>query len=1624
MSRTAKILATIGASVAGLGVVLVVGGILVLRTQGFQNFVKQKIISTTEDSTGGKVDIGSFEFDWTHLRATIRNFVLHGTEPASEQPLFRASLIQVDLKLFPSFGQIVDLTALLVDTPQANLIVAPDGTTNVPTPKVKSTSNKSGLETIVDLRIGRFDVEHGSAAFNEKKTQFTAKGENLRALLQYNQASPGYQGNLEIKPLHLTAGRNQPVDFNITLPVSLQKDGVTIAGGKITSPESQITVDASVTHMAAPRTSAKLTARLALDEVSRLANAPLSLARGPDLPSALDLTASMAMDDKSIHVDNLHVGLGQSTVDASGPLRDPSQQTGLQFRTSLALGQLAKLFKAPAQVQGTLQSTGAAKLTGASSYSVLAEVDAPNLAVQQGQQKFNNLSLHGALQADNDQIRVSGLRLGAFGGEITGSIALQQMERLRIEAQLRGFAIDTLAKTFAAMSLPYDGVISGPVEANVNLKASGTSGVSANAKLAISPRGKGIPVNGRLDASYKGASDLISIGDSFIALPNTRLDLAGSLDQQLTLKLVSHNLNDFQPLVAPNQLPVSLRGGAVSFTGAVNGKLADPRLSGHLQATNFRVEDRPFDRLDADVAASSAQARLDNGALSRATTRLQFAGAVGLDHWKALPQAPLTANATIRNADLRDVMAIAGQSGDSLTGTLNASAQIGGTIGDPRGNANLTVANGTAYDEHFDKIEANVDLTDQQVRLSKADLTAGTARIDMTALFQHPHGSFATGQIQAHLSSNAMSLDQFRNVQKQQPGLAGVVQLSGDVAARLATVNNNSEVTLTAVTANATGRGLQWEGRNLGDFTAAANTSGSQVDFRVDSNFAGSTIHANGQTQLAAHYPTSASASIRDLSIEQVLLVAGRNDIDVKGTLGLTGQFTGTLDNPQASADVTVAKVVAYGQPVDLIQARASYTNQAINLPSLAITAGPARIEANAAFTHPAGDFQTGHAQFHLASSGLTLAQVNAIEKQMPGLNGTVQLAADGAADLRKPAQAGGAPDVLLSQLNAQLALRGVQKNQQALGNLTASAQTRGTALAFQLDSDLAKSSIHGEGQATLQGDYPVTAQLKFSNVTYAGLQPLLSAVNTSARPPIDGLLEGDVSVSGPARKPDELSGTAHITTLKLTTQGPHTTGKAPRTVALQNEGPLVLSLNRSVLKIESGHITGPSTNINVAGTVSFREKAPMNLQIDATSNLSLLQSLDSDVYSSGSLSAKVVVRGTFSDPQMNGQVDLKNASVNLASVPNGISNANGTILLNGNNAVIRNLTGESGGGKITLSGFLGFAGGTLRYNLHANAGRVRVRTPQGISVVASATVGLTGTSERSLLSGTVTLERLGFNPRSDIGSILSRSSAPAETPSAPSGPLAGMKLDIRIQTAPDVEVSTAMAQNVEASADLTLRGTPDSPGMLGRVTVTSGKLVFFGTSYNVNQGSISFFNPVKIEPILDVDLETKTQGVDVILSVSGPVDNMTLTYRSDPPLQFNEIVALLAAGTPPSSDPNLAAQQPATPPQNLQQMGESAIVSQAIASPVADRLQRVFGVSSLKIDPNFISGSQIPSARLTLQQQISGNIMFTYVEDLSQSNSEIIKVEFALNPRWSAVAMRDENGQFGVDFYYKKRFR
>jgi translocation and assembly module TamB len=797
------------------------------------------------------------------------------------------------------------------------------------------------------------------------------------------------------------------------------------------------------------------------------------------------------------------------------------------------------------------------------------------------------------------------------------------------------------------------------------------------------------------------------------------------------------------------------------------------------------------------------------------------------------------------------------------------------------------------------------------------------------------------------------------------------------------------------------------------DYLRVQNASAAQGPLRTQ--FQGSVGLSQWKPTDAS--PIAGSATLRDASIAELAAVLKTKDLPVSGTVNGSAQVNGTAANPHGQADIEVLKGRLSDEPFDRFTAHATYGSNTLEVANGQLTAGDKEVRVSGTLHHAPDHFDTGRLHFEVSTNVMPLAGIRTLATAGTGMqSGTVQVTAGGDVELRPQAKT----KYEIHELHADLSAKGVQLNGHALGDTHLTASSQGQTLRAHLDSTVAGSAVKGDGEWRLEGDLPGTASVSFGKVDLMQLAPWLGSASGAEAPRVAGSLEGSLRIDGPALDWRALKGELRIPQVQL---GPAPGSQlATEGLTVRNAAPIVARFANSVITVESAHLTGRGTDLSIAGRVLLEQKSPLDLRIDGRVDLGLLQDFSKDFISSGGVTTNASVKGSFSDPQISGRMEFQKAALNIVDVPNGLSNATGVVLFTKDRATIQSLTGDTGGGKIDLSGFASYGGGQAVFRIHAGVREVRVRYPEGVSTVANASLNFTGTTESSMLSGTVTVLRTGINLQSDFSSILAKSAEPVRTPSARQGLLGGLSFDVQIQTAPDIQLESSLTENLQAEANLRLRGTASNPAVLGRINITQGKLTFFGTQYTLNQGSISFYNPVKVEPVLNIDLETKARGIDVTLTVSGPLNKLTLTPRSDPPLQFSEIVALLATGRTPTSDPTLLRQQ-SSDPQSWQQMGASALLGSAIANPVAGRLQRFFGVSKLRIDPTLSGVTNNPQARLTLEQQVTPSITLTYITNVTTSNPQVVRVEWAFSRQFSAVALREENGLFGLDFFYRKRF-
>jgi translocation and assembly module TamB len=169
-------------------------------------------------------------------------------------------------------------------------------------------------------------------------------------------------------------------------------------------------------------------------------------------------------------------------------------------------------------------------------------------------------------------------------------------------------------------------------------------------------------------------------------------------------------------------------------------------------------------------------------------------------------------------------------------------------------------------------------------------------------------------------------------------------------------------------------------------------------------------------------------------------------------------------------------------------------------------------------------------------------------------------------------------------------------------------------------------------------------------------------------------------------------------------------------------------------------------------------------------------------------------------------------------------------------------------------------------------------------------------------------------------------------------------------------------------------------------------------------------------EPVLDLEAKTRIQRYDLTLRVTGPADHPNISYRSDPPLSTPSILALLAFGY--TSQDQLIAGNGRS---GFGTQGASALLSQALSSQTSSRITRLFGLSRISIDP---SPSSIGGTRVTIEEQLRRDFTITYVTTTGTTQERITQIEWNISETMSLLGVRDQNGVYGLELDFRRRFK
>ncbi len=744
-------------------------------------------------------------------------------------------------------------------------------------------------------------------------------------------------------------------------------------------------------------------------------------------------------------------------------------------------------------------------------------------------------------------------------------------------------------------------------------------------------------------------------------------------------------------------------------------------------------------------------------------------------------------------------------------------------------------------------------------------------------------------------------------------------------------------------------------------------------------NIDGSAALEKGEFSDASQFHVQ--ASVHDADVTELQRAAG-TDYPLSGKLNFTVQAAGTLADPHGQGHISLAGGEAHGRPIKVFTSKIVFANHEAELKDIHLEAAHGNVAGSAAY-----NFHTEEGKLDLSGQSIDLSDIPEIQLQRLQTAGVADFTLKGSGTLEHPV------------LNGHLEIASLVLNGDRIGNLIADAVTRGRQLTLTARSKFPKASFTLDGNVDLEGDMPGSATLKFANLD---INPFLPAgVRTGVTQ--HASLDGEAELSGPFKKPELLTGRLHIQQFSVEVEH----------VALKSDGAIELTLANEVVSVQRCTLVSDDTHFTLTGTASFKSDRPLDLHANGALNLKLAETLDASFTSYGIADVNVKIYGTMHEPQISGRVDVQHAGLSTIDLPLGFGDVNGSLVFNQDRLELENVSGRIGGGHMKLGGFISY-GRTIGFNLDMNGNDIRFRY-SGISVTSDQSLRMTGTLQSAMVTGNITVTRFAQIPTADLSSLFAQAESPARIRN-PKSPLNNLHLEVRILSTPELTVQTSLAK-LSGDVDLRLRGTAANPVLLGRVNIAEGDIKLAGTKYHLERGDITFIDPVRIDPVLDVEATTRVRDYDITIGLHGTLERLNTTYRSDPPLSSDDIISLLAFGKTQTENAMGGASSP-SPGQGA----SGALLSAALNQTLTNRVSKIFGSSSIRINPSVGGVDNDPNARLTIEQQVSNNITLTYITNLARSAQEVIQFEYNINSEYTLEGMRDENGVVSFDLLIRKR--
>src|SRR6267154_3805415 len=286
---------------------------------------------------------------------------------------------------------------------------------------------------------------------------------------------------------------------------------------------------------------------------------------------------------------------------------------------------------------------------------------------------------------------------------------------------------------------------------------------------------------------------------------------------------------------------------------------------------------------------------------------------------------------------------------------------------------------------------------------------------------------------------------------------------------------------------------------------------------------------------------------------------------------------------------------------------------------------------------------------------------------------------------------------------------------QETIGSFDGTLTSDGREAKLELSSAMTDGSISGGYTVGLTEPYPVRGTAHFKNIN---LDPFLVTYLHLGHFSGHGNAEGEIALEGNLSQPGAIVMDANFSKMAFNYSN----------VQLENSGPVHFRASTEEVNIDPVTFKGKDTNFKIEGNVRFTGRRSVGLKLNGALDLRLLSGFVPGLDARGPAQVNASFEGTLDRPRITGRVHIDNAFARAKDFPTGLSGIVGDVVFDATRLYLENMSAESGGGTLHLSGGVNYAESPLRYDVSVRTDRVRIRYPEGMSWLVGGSLRLTGT--------------------------------------------------------------------------------------------------------------------------------------------------------------------------------------------------------------------------------------------------------------------------------------------------------